>query len=587
MKQSSPDMLFQQMTSVLDDSHPTDWQDIADLLDYFKNLENVPLAPDAAGFLNAVATGTAFITFGYSIDGVSVEIAKYARIMKDICRSQGNCSIHLIGGDFQRKASSIIDSDWTRFEMDGIDGWDKWEGGKWFKALFMQNMKSHSPESKKLAEEIFRQAVVIAKELGRYFVDHQISLLIPVNIASNPGNFSLTLGTALVTEALGIYVINSNHDFYWEAGKPYWKRGPNERPGIRDHFFLNARNKSFFSLLKMLFPWNGKRWLQVNINMRQSRILVEMYDLPKEKITEMSTSITEEFLEDYTEKDKKYARLRIAHILSDGEPILRPVPIADHLAKIDAWMTDQQPIILGACPGLSVDPLSDHLSYLLQPTRIISRKRIERDLDLIEALLLNSPLRDEFENNPQRELILHITGPAPVEHQQDLERVLYAYQRVIENLPELIAQRVFVAFSVGHHDHPSFSTKNLEPLTIESLYHIADLLLFPSKTEGRGLPIIEASATGIPIICSRYRPKEVFDSVIGTGLSDELRILYTLFPEGDFNPRFLAEVSNLLLHPEANQTRIRHNQQAVRARYSHQALKKKFELLLNQVYRLG
>ena len=71
----------------------------------------------------------------------------------------------------------------------------------------------NSPESKNLAIEIFRQAVSIAKKLGKYLIDNQISLLVPVNIASNPGNVALTLGVVLVTELLGISVLNSNHDF--------------------------------------------------------------------------------------------------------------------------------------------------------------------------------------------------------------------------------------------------------------------------------------------------------------------------------------------------------------------------------------
>ena len=88
-------------------------------------------------------------------------------------------------------------------------------------------------------------------------------------------------------------------------------------------------------------------------------------------------------------------------------------------------MKNQQPIILGARPGLSVDPKSEDLIILLQPTRVVSRKRIERNFKLIRSLFQKTRLREEFKNNPNRQLILHITGPTPIEHQKDLEKVLY------------------------------------------------------------------------------------------------------------------------------------------------------------------
>ncbi len=91
-----------------------------------------------------------------------------------------------------------------------------------------------------------------------------------------------------------------------------------------------------------------------------------------------------------------------------------------------------------------------------------------------------------------------------------------------------------------------FAEKGFEPLTIETIYRMADAVVFPSQTEGRGLPIIEAGASGTPIICSQYRPKEVFRDVIGEKLPEELRIRYTRFLGGKFHPAFLSEVADLL-----------------------------------------
>lgn len=277
----------------------------------------------------------------------------------------------------------------------------------------------------------------------------------------------------------------------------------------------------------------------------------------------------------------------MGHILSDGQASMHPIPIDDHLSQIDQWMKNQKPVVLASRPGLSVAPVSEDLIVLLQPTRVVSRKRIPRNFRLISALLQESALRGEFEINPNRQLILHITGPTPKEHQEDLVKVLMAYKRTVRSLPEYLADRIFLAFSVGQGKHASFEEKGFEPLTIESIYRMADAVVFPSETEGRGLPIIEASASGVPIICSRYRPKEVFNDVIGEHLPEEMRIRYVRFPGGKIHPTFLSEVADVLLNAEVKQNMILHNREAVRARYSTETLKHKFERLLNQLYKLS
>lgn len=93
-----------------------------------------------------------------------------------------------------------------------------------------------------------------------------------------------------------------------------------------------------------------------------------------------------------------------------------------------------------------------------------------------------------------------------------------------------------------------FQKLKLEPLCIEEIYQLADLVLFPSETEGRGLPIIESSAGGIPIVCRRYYPLEVFNEVVGKDLADEEKIRYFNFPTGEFKESLLAKITDLLLH---------------------------------------
>lgn len=576
---------YDQMMNTIEESAPSNWEDIGRILSMIEDSASGRSSISWHEYNRRMAKGVAFITFDYGIDGVSIEISKYAQALEDRLKGEGETEIHFIGGDFYPQADSVIKPAWHRFRIPGINGWSKWGKGKWFSGLFYEDMPAGSEAASRLAVEIFQQAVSISRRLGSYLAENDISLLIPVNIHSNPGNMALALAVALVSEGMGMYVINSNHDFYWEGGKPADERKPGEPPGVRDHFFRNASNNPFFTLLKRLYPWNGRYWLQVNINRLQSEKLAGKFGFSEEKVFELSTSVSDKFFEDYSDKDVQSARLRMSYILSDGQPIMHPVPVYTHLAILGEWMGNQKPCILSAREGLALDPTSGNLIYLLQPTRVVARKRIERDIHLLIALIGHPPFREIFENDEKLQILLQITGPTPIEHQSDLEKLLQAYIRMIESLPDQIADRLFLAFSVGNEEHPSYTANGFKRLTIEDIYRMATAVVFPSETEGRGLPIIEASASRIPLICSRYYPEEVFAGVVGEGLEDNKQILYTLFPEGDFNESFLDEVTELLLHPEKSQLRLEHNREAVRLRYSTRSLRETFENLLRTLWR--
>ncbi|MEK6222951.1 MAG: glycosyltransferase, partial [Chloroflexota bacterium] len=335
-------------------------------------------------------------------------------------------------------------------------------------------------------------------------------------------------------------------------------------------------------LLENLYPWDGKKWLQLNINARQTRKLTNKYGFSSKSVSEISTCVGDRFFDEYSSKDVKQARLRMGHILSGGQAILSPIPVNQFSNEIGTWMQNEKPVILGVRAGLAVDSQSDDLIILLQPTRIVNRKRIERGMQLIESLLRKGKLRKEFDTNPNKKIILHISGPTPREHQADLETVLHSYSQLIDALPQTISERVFIALSVGQEEHTSFENKRFRPMHMAAIYRMADAVLFPSESEGRGLPIIEASAIGVPIICSRYHPHEVFDDVVGKGLPKNLRLHYTLFPEGKLSQPFLSKVADLLINPESKQTQIAHNRNVVKTRFSQPSLTKNFKHLLTQ-----
>ncbi len=574
------------MGDFISDASVSSWEEVSRQVELISSRSQKPLPASKTEYQQAVAQGTAFLTFDFGIDGVSIEIAKYARVLESLYRPYGEPGLHFIAGDFHPQADAVLKSNWSRCQIDGINGWSKWDEGKWFSALFFEDMPAGSRRSSELATEVFRQAAAIARELAEYLVTNNISLLFPVNIASNPGNLALTLALVLVTEALGIVVINSNHDYYWDGGIPAAERKPGEEPGERDHFYRNNHNEPFFSLFQKLYPWQGRRWLQVNINSRQSERLIREHGFPKQRVLEISTCVGDTLLADYTAEDVKHARLRMAHILSAGSEEIQPRSLGRHRRALHEWMDRQRPKVIGAREGLKLDLVAEDIIYLLQPTRVIARKRIERSVELVQALL-QGPMRTAFEQKPNQQLILHITGPTPQEHQDDLETILEAYRRLIDSLPQAIAERVFLAFSSGREAHSSFEEQAFEDMNIADIFRLATAVLFPSEIEGRGLPIIESGAVGVPIICSRYQPEEVFADVIGEDLPEALRIHYLLFPEDHFSEEFLAEVSELLTQPELWTKWREHNRRAIRSRFSVAALSTAFQHLLDHSYEIA
>ncbi len=577
-------ILYTQMMDKLKNLDPGNWQDVDRILTDFQQINPPQTSTTYNDLIQSSHKGLAFLTFDYGIDGVSIEIAKYAESLNDLLSENGKPDIHFIGGDFSHQADSILKPDWKRFHIQGANGWSKWDQGKWFAKLFYEDMSEDNQEPDELVAEIWKQAVSLSERLGNYLAENGITLLIPVNISSNPGNLALGLAVVLVSEAMGTYVLNSNHDFYWESGKPAFERKPGEAPGPRDHFFRNIYHQSFFSLFGRIYPWNGRRWIQVNINRLQSEKLIEEYSFLKDRVCEISTSLSDKFFHIYTSADVKSVRRRMAYILSDGQPIIHPIPIQQHYDNLNVWMSDQKPLVCGAREGLNLDLSSNQLIYYLQPTRVISRKRIEKDCQLIGSLLHYPAFREEFEKDTQRQIVLHITGPVPIEHQADLETVIRAFIDVINSVPPAIAERLFLAFSVGTENHPSFAENGFDPLCIEDIYRLADAVLFPSETEGRGLPIGEASASEIPIICSCYFPEEVFADAVGEDLTAEKQIQYTLFPEEEMSDTFLDEVTRVSLFPEKIKDRIAHNRNAAHLRYGKEIMGEIFKKILTELF---
>ncbi len=556
------------------------WDDIHTVLD---GLRRGDAGPGEVDVFESAARGVAFLTFEYGIDGVTIEIAKYAACFERLFAGRGiDVPIHCVGGNFSESAHLVLVDRWATHLLPGANGWAKWDGGRWFAGLFEEDMPEGSERSSELAVEIWSQATDLARRLADHVLEHRIGLLVPVNVNSNPGNPALALATVLVSEVLGTPVLNSSHDFYWESGKPASERAPGEPRGARDHFFRNVENAPFFRLLERLFPWNGRRWLQLVINAVQVESLVERYGFSSDRVREIGTFIEDTFFVPCDRERRAELRRRLELILGDGQRIVDVTKLERFSANLDTWMHDQTPVMLGVEEGADRCLDRDSL-WILQPTRVVDRKQIEKDWHLIGALLRYPPFRVLFDERTELRLTLQVTGPVQIEHGAALRSILEAFGAVLAELPPRAARRVHLAFSVGRLGHSSFQRREIQNLTVADLYHIADLALLPSSTEGRGLPILEAAAAGRPLVCSEYRPREVYAKVIGEHLEPNLRIECDRFPEGEFETVLLQQITDAIFLPAGLANRVRHNRLAVASRYSMRDLTQEFGTALNDL----
>jgi len=157
-----------------------------------------------------------------------------------------------------------------------------------------------------------------------------------------------------------------------------------------------------------------------------------------------------------------------AHLKPKIEPLVIPNPLDP--VRLFALTPEMRESL----PSLDL-PERDFIFFL--PARIMLRKNIEFALEIVKKLC-------EMGRNP----LLLITG-AKVSNSPASER----YGEFLRHsLPkDLLSHVVFVSdFFVVQDD------------TLRDLYLLSDCLLFPSKQEGFGLPVIEAALHRMPVWCN-------------------------------------------------------------------------------------
>lgn len=543
------------------------WFDLGLFLDRIKEYNPVPTAEFNGSYEEYKEeiknSGIAFITFGYSVDGVTIEIEKYAKVYR---QNYENITVHYIGGDFKPESYKIIDERTRRFKIEEAKGFDEW---KLYKDFFFTRLERGSKEYNALILKFWDEVMTITEKLGSYIEKNDIRQLFLVNVCSNPGNVSLALSTVLVSEYLGLPVISNNHDFYWEGGnKAADLKIKNIKPGPRDFFFTNSHLGEFFSQLEVLYPWESRSWLSVNINQKQTEHIIKENGHNVANTALLGTAVD---TAEYTNTSKR-KQINTFHqfeqILSRYKKTLVGYSVKD---VIENKLVDEQntrPILIGYKKTNRIKSFLAENLIFLQPTRIISRKRIEVGFSLLKKLINNNDFVEKLRETKQLKVTILVTGPIAIGHFNYFETLIDQFSDLLESLDEELREKIYVAFLFSELDKEKFKKKFKNPVGIPELYNIASLVLLPSETEGRGLPIIEAAACGTPIFCSRYFPEDVYSSVIGEHLPENDRLKVIEFDGSNITEEHVQKIFKRVFFPHRFIKEIKHNQLAVDKRYS-------------------
>ena len=551
------------------------WFDLGLFIDKFKEQNSKSaFKGDAPSFdAHIEKGGIAFLTFYFTIDGITVETEKYAKTFKKI---YPNIPIHFVAGDIKQEADELIPKDAFKKvfpEMEAFDAWPLYDD------FFRIKMERGSEAYNNLIGKFWKEVLVLVEKLGSYIEEHDISLLYLINVCSNPGNVSLALATVLISEYLGIPVINNNHDFYWEGGnreveikKKGLKKGP------RDFFFHNAHVGEFFSVIEMIYPWESRSWMNVNINKIQQNHLIDINGHNPANVALLGTAVDTK-MHQMSKRDVIKAFMQVSTIFANKKDTITVHTAANH--------TDSErslkPILLGHKTIHKFDFVNNNIVFL-QPTRVISRKSIELNFKLIKRLFSYDSFAEKFITNPQLKLSLIVSGPIPHGQQNYYHDLKKDFNDFLKELPKEFKSRVLLGFLFSEFDKNEFKKKFKKPLDIEQLYDVASLILLPSQTEGRGLPIIEAAACGTPIFCRQYEPREVYDEVIGRHLDKSLRLNVLEF-KGSKVPKLLAEkICDHVFYPQNRMVDVTHNRSVINKRYSLESLQKNMEYIIGRMH---
>jgi glycosyltransferase involved in cell wall biosynthesis len=565
------------------------WFDLGLLLDRLRENRDVPALvapPKLEDFKHELHHGIGFLTFDIGIDGVSMEIAKYAEALR---ASVPELSVHYIAGNFADAAEHVIGGDAKRHTLPELEAFDRWP---LYQEFFLERLERGGPTYNALIGSFWDNTLRLCEALGEIVEDCDLRLLWIVNVNSNPGNVAAALAVVLISEFLRIPVINNCHDFYWEGGccatdrqsQSQGKVKIRERPcGPRDQFFTNAHLGEVFSLVNLLYPWESRSWLHLCINTSQVESLRSQIGCNPGGLEKVGTAIDAERFRALDRPRVKESWSQVCEVLEAPHGRPNAWAASDVLTKGLLASGRRRPLLIGEKKHRNIEFASNN-TVLLQPTRILLRKRIETNFVLIQRLCNNADFTRAFLGDRTRKLTLLVTGPVAAGQEATLEQIVRDFEQLVRKLNSGFRDRVYLCFLFSGFDELAFRARHEYPIGMPDLYNLASLVVLPSETEGRGLPIIEAAACGVPVLTRRYEPIEVFRDVVGENLAREDRLDLHVFENNSFPKLMITRLAERLIDPDRAAPPVAHNRSVVQNRFTMPVLTQDIDLALRRLH---
>lgn len=131
------------------------------------------------------------------------------------------------------------------------------------------------------------------------------------------------------------------------------------------------------------------------------------------------------------------------------------------------------------CKLRKIIGLNENEYFILQPTRIVPRKWIERSIEIVNYMNLKNPTL----------VISHSSGDEGNEY----------YQKIVEYADKLKVRLILIDHLIGDSKHSGG-----KEYSIADAYQCADLVTYPSGYEGFGNAFLEAIYFQKPIVVNRY-----------------------------------------------------------------------------------
>jgi len=549
------------------------WFDLCIYLDRIRDMDS------RAGFTgsyedftdNLKKGGIGFVTFYYTIDGITIELEKYNKVLEQLLPE---VPLYFIGGELGSEAwNSSAPERFKQIypEMKSFNGWNLYND------FFNTRLERGSETYNRLITSFWNETLKTAEILANSIEKNNINLLFLINVCSNPGNVSLALACVLVSEYLGIPVINNCHDFYWEGGNsPADIKYKKLAKGPRDFFFTNAHLGEVFSIIELLFPWDSRSWFTLVINRIQKNQVIEDKGHNPANVDLMGTALDISHYEPVSKQEIIRTLYQVGGIFKRRTKAIDVIRSSVEKKKPGPFLVAKK-----AIHGFNFERNN---IVLLQPSRIISRKCIELNFRLLNKLFKQSNFSRKFVNNQDLKITILITGPIPQGQWEYFQYLLKEFSNLLGKIPGDFQNRVFLGFLFSEIDKEQFKKKHHNPITIEDIYNASSLILLPSETEGRGLPIIEAAAAGKPVFCRRYEPQEVYSEVIGEHLHESQRLRVLEFSGDRISRKLANSVTDKIFYPQDSLVDVTHNQMVIKKRFRLANIQRKMERVLNRLY---